>query len=244
MKVRVFTDGACSRNGKAGAEASYACWFPEHKEYSTAGRVPATEPQTNNRGELMAIYEAVLIAEKKFSCDDTELTIYTDSTYSRDCLTKWHIGWIERTNWTTTNGKPVVNRDIIEVILDHLPKFKSHHITYVAAHTGKSDEFSKNNDIVDKMAVAVLNPEVVYTNQESPIESLPISLMGPPVSGSVLTKWCYDNLDKLDKDDLENALLNVLTKTLKKKGLNLEKQKLHRSHVYRLLATDLIVENK
>ena len=36
MKIRVFTDGACSSNGKVGAKASYAFWIPEHKELSKA----------------------------------------------------------------------------------------------------------------------------------------------------------------------------------------------------------------
>ncbi len=246
MKVRVFTDGACSNNGKSGAKASYACWFPEHKEYSKSGRVPEDQVQTNQRGELMGIHEAIKIIEEKFPCDETEVTIYTDSMYSKNCLTQWVIGW-QSNNWKTGAGEPVKHRDIIEDAVNRLPKFKSYCITYVPAHTGKDDEFSKHNEVVDRMAVAVLNPEVaevklVHTNQANPIEGLPINLLGPPISGKVLTDWCKEHLDKLDKDDLETALLSVLTKTLKKSGFILEKQKLHRTAVYRLLANNLIAE--
>jgi ribonuclease HI len=247
MKVRVFTDGACSKNGKVGAQASYACWFPEHKEYSKAGRVPEDEPQTNQRGELMGIYEAIKIAEEKFPGDDTELTIYTDSMYSKNCLTQWVIGW-QANKWKTGAGEPVKHRDIIEDAVNRLPRFKSYCISYVPAHTGKDDEFSKHNEIVDRMAVAVLHPEVaevklIRTNQETPIEGIPIDLMGPPVAGRVLTEWCRENLDKLDKEDLDTALLAVLTKTLKKSGFVLEKQRLHKTAVYRLLASNLIAVN-
>lgn len=246
MKVRVFTDGACSNNGKTGAKASYACWFPEHKELSISGRVPDNQPQTNQRGELMGIHEAIKIMEEKFPCDEIEVTIYTDSMYSKNCLTQWVIGW-QANNWKTGAGESVKHRDIIEDAVNRLPKFKSYCISYVPAHTGNDDEFSKHNETVDRMAVAVLNPEVaevklIHTNQTKAIEGLPIDLMGPPVSGRVLSEWCKDHLDKLDKDELDNALLSVLTKTLKKNGFILEKQRLHRTAVYRLLANNLIAE--
>ncbi len=246
MKVRVFTDGACSNNGKVGAKASYACWFPEHKELSNSGRVPDNQPQTNQRGELMAIHEAIKILQENFPCDEIEVTIYTDSMYSKNCLTQWVLGW-QSNNWKTGAGEPVKHRDIIEDTVSRLPVFKSHCISYVPAHTGKDDELSKHNETVDRMAVAVLNPEVaevkiVHTNQAKPIEGLPVDLMGPPVSGRILSEWCREHLDKLDKDDLDAALLTVLGKTLKARGFVLEKQKLHRSIVYRLLANNLIAE--
>lgn len=244
MKVRVFTDGACSNNGKAGAKAAYACWFPEHKEFSKADRVPEDHPQTNNRGELMAIQEAVKIMERNFPYDETEIQIYTDSMYSKQCLTEWIIGW-QANNF---KNNTISNRDIIEDTVKRLSKFKLHIISHIRAHTGKDDEFSKNNEIVDRMAVAVLNPEVltakiIKTNREKPIEGLPIDMMGPPVSSRTLTDWCRDNLNKLDSDEVDIALMSALTKTLKKNGLILEKQRLHRTSVYRLIANNLIAEN-
>lgn len=195
----------------------------------------------------MGIHEAIKIAEEKFPCDDIELTIYTDSMYSKNCLTQWVIGW-QSNNWKTGAGEPVKHRDIIEDAVNRLPNFKSYCISYVPAHTGKDDEFSKHNEIVDRMAVLVLNPEVadvkiIHTNQEKAIEGLPIDLMGAPVSGKILTDWCRDNLEKLDKDEVNNALIAVLTKTLKKNGFLLEKQRLHRTAVYRLLANNLIAKS-
>ena len=67
MKVVVFTDGACSGNGKKGSRAAWAVWFPDHKHISKAAEVPADQPQTNQRAELMAISEAVQIIEKESS---------------------------------------------------------------------------------------------------------------------------------------------------------------------------------
>lgn len=251
MKIRVFTDGACSKNGHQGAKASYAFWIPEHKELSKADFVPEEDPQTNNRGELLAIYQGVKCIYDNFPADEVELQVYTDSMYSKNCLTVWLPGFIER-NWKTSGYKgsassDVKNRDLIEESTKLLSKFKSYILTYVAAHTGGDDELSKHNETVDRMAVAVLNPEVatvkiVHMNTQTPIEGFPIQLMGSSISEEKLIHWCRNNIDKLDEDTLHTALLQVATKTLKKNGFNLEKQRLHRSNIYRLTANNLIAE--
>ena len=247
MKIEVFTDGACSRNGKTGAAASYAYWFPDHIKLSNAFKVPDGQPQTNNRGELLAILESVKCIVANFPACEIDLQVYTDSTYSKNCLTIWIPGWIQR-GWKTAENKEVANRDLIEDAVSRLSKFKSYVITYVPAHTGKDDYLSKNNDIVDKMAVKVLTPDldtevkVVRSNTERFIEGCPLQLMGPPVSELALVKWCRANLDKLDQDSLETALLSALSKTAKKNGYSVEKQKLHRTSQYRLISCNLIAE--
>jgi ribonuclease HI len=243
MKVRVFTDGACSNNGKAGARASYACWFPEHKELSKAEIVPVDNLQTNNVAELMAIQQALKIIEEKLPYQEVELQIYTDSIYSKKALTEWIIGW----QVNNFKNNTIKNRELIEDTVKRLPKFKNYCISYVAAHTGKNDELSKHNDVVDRMAVAVLNPEVaefkiIHTNTQKAIEGFPVELMGPHVTEGIIVEWCRNNLDKLDHDVLNAALLQVVTKTLKQKGFNLDRHRLHRSSVYGLTANNLIVE--
>lgn len=253
MKITVFTDGACSKNGQKTAEASYAYWLPDHKELSKADKVPADQPQTNNRGELLGILEGVRCIYDNFPAEEIDLQVYTDSMYAKNCLTVWLPGFIER-NWKTSGykgksgGDDVKNRDLIEETTKLLTKFKSYTLTYVPAHTGGDDDLSRNNEIVDRMAVAVLNPEVatvkiVHTNTQKPIEGFPVQLMGPPITEGVLIEWCRNNLDKLDEDILNYSLLQVASKTLKKNGFNLEKQKLHRSNVYRLTANNLIAES-
>lgn len=243
MKVVVFTDGACTNNGKSKARAAWAVWFPDHESISAADFVPADDPQTNQRGELLAILNSVEIVEKNFS-SDTDLQIMTDSQYSKDCLTKWLPAWVAN-GWKTKQGKPVCHKDIIEKTANILSMFKSYLITHVEAHTGGIDYNSKNNAIADKMATKVLCPEEdvrVITNTETPIEGLPISLMGPPISDSVLTDWCRSNLAMLDDQALNAALISALSKTVKKKGFELVKQKLHRTTNYRLVASNLITE--
>ena len=243
--IKVFTDGACSRNGKKDARASWACWFPEHTDISKAGVVPESELQTNQRGELMAIAKAVEIAGEEFETSEISLHIFTDSMYSKDCLTTWIPGWL-RKDWMNSQGQPVAHRDLIESTVSKLTKFKSYIITYVPAHTGKDDELSRNNDIVDKMATRVLIPEeemkTIKTNTESVVDGFPMSLMGPPISESSLIEWAFANMDKIDKSALNTALLSAISKTAKKKGFDIVKQKLHRSTMYRLTSANQVIK--
>jgi ribonuclease HI len=248
MNVRVFTDGACSNNGKIGAKASWACWFPEHPKLSKADRVLDENMQTNQRGELTGISKAVEIALASFNPAETNLLIFTDSTYSKNCLTLWLPSWI-RKDWKNTQGCPVAHRDLIEKTATSLSKFKSFTISYVKAHTGGEDDLSKNNGVADKMATDILlgtpAPEVkIVTNTQVAFEGFPLALMGPPVSENSLVQWSKANLDKIDPKFLAAALLSALTKTLKEKGFGVQKQRLHRSNMYRLVSKNHLIAEK
>ena len=239
MKVDVYTDGACSKNGQSGARAAWAFYFPEHAPISSAARVPEDQLQTNQRAELMAIAEAAKAAELNFPVLETELKIYTDSMYSKNCLTTWLSAWV-RNNWKTSQGCDVHHRDLIEETANRLSRFNSFNITYVKAHTGGSDEQSKCNHIVDRMAVKILDPELVEprhqikSNQDDPFPDCPLRLMGPPVGEKELVDWCLSNLTKLDQSALHSALCSAFGKTVKSKGFDVVKQRLHRSTMYRL----------
>ena len=245
MNLRIFTDGACSKNGQKGARASWACWFPDYITYSASGRVPDSELQTNQRGELMAIFKAVEIAKASFNSAETDIQIYTDSIYSKSCLTIWLPNWI-RKDWKNTQGAAVAHRDLIEPTATTLSKFRTYTIIHVPAHTNKEDELSRNNAIVDKMATEVITPSTeikIVSNQSEAIPGIPISLMGPPISRQVLVEWCRANLDKLDADTVDTALITALTKTIKTKGFELTKQRLHRTEMFRLVSATHLIRN-
>jgi ribonuclease HI len=247
MKVEIYTDGACSKNGKKGAQASWAFYLPEHNSLSNAQRVPEGQSQTNQRGELMAISEAVKAVEISFPLIETDLKIYTDSMYSKNCLTEWLPSWI-RNNWKTSQGGSVIHRDLIEETSNRLSRFKSFNITHVKAHTSGTDEHSRNNHIVDRMATQVINPEEeikeVLSNGEEFIEGCPLKLMGPPLYKTTLVKWCKENLNKLDQDAFESSLITTLIKTAKKKGFSIYATKGHRTIMYGIKTdTGLIKED-
>jgi len=240
--IKLFTDGACKSNGKRGAQGSYAYYFPDHPEWSGAFRIPEGEQQTNNRGELRAIHAGVQKA-LEMTGGSGELCIYTDSTYSRDCLTKWIPGWLKN-QWKTAEGKDVSHRDLIEETVMLLTKFTRHQVTYVKAHTGGQDENSVNNDIVDKMAVRVLVPEEVKTvsTTESVFPGLDFKMMGPPVDYTVIVQWCLKNQDKLDVAALHTAMFTAFQKTIHKIGYDTEVQTVNKKKMIRLISKTNIVE--
>jgi len=189
--------------------------------------------QTNNRGELSAILNALRILDQRLGsgCADIDLTIYTDSDYSKSCLTKWVPGWV-RKGWVTSSNTPVLNRDLIEAALALQPKFHSVTYEYVRAHTGAADEHSRHNDRVDRMARRIVDPTVTLPEEkEIPVPSVtvlegcPLRQLGPPVSVQTLTAWAKEHLDQLDQDAVSAALLKALKDTFSKKNLKLESRK-------------------
>lgn len=108
----VFTDGACSNNGKDGALAGIGVWWGEIDPRNMSERCPGA--QTNNRAELIAIIrllETHLITHKP-------LLIKTDSSYSISCIRDWLPKW-EKQNWKTGKGTDVKNKELI-TYLSHL----------------------------------------------------------------------------------------------------------------------------
>lgn len=244
--MRVFTDGACSHNGRPGAKAGYAVWFPDAKTLSESARVPDSEAQTNQRAELSAIHRAVVILDAN-GYHDEDIKIYTDSEYSMNCLTKWISGWVSR-GWKTAAGGDVLHKDLIQATSALLTKFKSHRFVHVRAHTGNEDDLSKNNDIVDKMArstidetVKVIEPSGVP--EDALFEGCPLRLLGPPVSHSSLVTWIRENLDVLPGDVVNKHLYKMFAEICKDKSVTLTKQTIQKTHMIRAERTNLQISH-
>jgi ribonuclease HI len=232
--MRVFTDGACSANGRPGAKAGYAVWFPDNQSLSTSARIPAGEPQTNQRAELAAIHRSVVVLEER-GFRDEDLIIYTDSDYCINCLTKWITGWVSR-GWKTAAGGDVLHRDLIQDTSSRLAKFKSYRFVHVRSHTGGEDDLSRNNDIVDRMARATVDDtvrEVPRPAEDVLFEGCPLQLMGAPVAQSVLMNWMRENLGTLDRSVVDKHLMKALTELCKTRNVNLTKQTIQKSAMIR-----------
>ena len=137
-KVDIFTDGACSGNpGPGGYGTILRCGGVE-KELS--GGEPDT---TNNRMELMAVI--VGLKALKRPCD---VTIYTDSQYVANGITKgWAESW-KNNGWRKADKKPAQNPDLWESLLDELSKHE-YKIVWLKGHAGHPE-----NERCDKLAVA------------------------------------------------------------------------------------------
>ena len=112
-RVEIFTDGACSGNpgpGGWGAILRYG----EHEKEISGGK----QGTTNNQMELTAVIEALSLLK-----EPCEVTIYTDSQYVMDGITKYIADW-KRKGWKTANRKPVKNRELWESLDEETGKHK------------------------------------------------------------------------------------------------------------------------
>ncbi len=132
-----YADGSCLGNPGPGGWG-IRLLYPDGnvKEFGAAEK-----HTTNNRMELQA---AIAVLEHLGQWPN--LTVYTDSRYVLDGLTKWLPGW-QRRGWMTSTGTPVKNRDLWQKLakLAH-PKINWQH---VRGHTG-----NPNNERVDDIARA------------------------------------------------------------------------------------------
>lgn len=99
--VEIFTDGACSGNPGPGGWGAILRYNGTEKELS-GGETQTT----NNRMELMAAI-AGLEALKR----NVKVSVYTDSQYLRDGITRWIHDWKAR-GWKTADKKSVKNIDL------------------------------------------------------------------------------------------------------------------------------------
>ena len=233
--MRVFTDGSCTSNGRKGAKAGFAAWFPDHPSWSSALRVPDDQDQTNNRAELSAIQLGVKTLEDRGEID-CDLVIYSDSEYSINCLTSWLPGWMNR-GWKTAAGKDVLHQDLIKDITSRLSKFKSHRFVHVKAHTGGLDDLSKQNAVVDKMAQDVVNgvvptPEVPVVVDEL-FPGCPLRIMGGPIQQKDIVAWVRSSLNTLDKDLIDKHLYKAFIEMCKARDVQLTRQIIAKTPVIR-----------
>jgi ribonuclease HI len=243
--MRVFTDGSCTSNGRKGAKAGFAAWFPDHPSWSSAFRVPDDQDQTNNRAELSAIQLAVKTLEDRGEID-SDLVIYSDSEYSINCLTSWLPGWMSR-GWKTAAGKDVLHQDLIKDITSRLSKFKSHRFVHVKAHTGGLDDLSKQNAVVDKMAQDVVNgvvptPEVPVVVDEL-FPGCPLRIMGGPIQQKDIVAWIRSSLDTLDKDLIDKHLYKAFIEMCKARDVQLTRQIIAKTPVIRAEHGHLQIES-
>ena len=148
-RLTLYCDGSCLNNGRRGAVAGYAVAAMKNRAvlHRFSERVPAQDPQTNQRAELLALRYAIQYLVESGSPGD----IHTDSRYSIDCITKWAAGW-SKAGWKKADKNPVLHVDIIRPLYELWKGVSGIRIHHVAAHTGGSDEHSVGNALVDEMA--------------------------------------------------------------------------------------------
>ena len=140
MKYKIYTDGACSGNPGPGGWGAVIL-DQDDKQKNISGSEKNT---TNNRMELLA----AIMSLKKIK-SNSEVIIFTDSTYVKNGITEWMKNW-KKNGWKNSSKKPVKNKDLW-VKLDKLCEANSVSWKWVKGHS--SNEF---NNLADELATKAI----------------------------------------------------------------------------------------
>jgi len=177
--INVYTDGACTNNGKPDARAGFGIWFGDNDDRNTSESF--TGPQTNNRAELLGIIKALTILRDEIE-QGQPIIIYSDSSYSIRCCTTYGEK-MSKKGWQTKE-KDIPNRNLVEVAYNFVKKYNNIKFKHIRAHTGLEDEHSIGNEHADRLA-----------NLSIGVESCPYQR----IKNKIYLKVPYDEKDEAKK---------------------------------------------
>jgi len=151
--VVVYTDGACSSNGKHSAIAGVGVFFGDGDPRNVSEPLKGSM-QTNNRAELTALIRAleILLEQSKHEYKKTgkidksspafwDVILKTDSAYCHNGITSWIQGW-KKKGWKTSSGGAVLNQDLwveFDDLLERLRGLRKVMLEKVTAHSVDSE---------------------------------------------------------------------------------------------------------
>ncbi len=123
----IYTDGACTGNPGPGGWG-VVVYFNDGSVHEMGDAASHT---TNNKMEMQAAIAALQFLHA--SGQIQPITLYTDSEYLINCVTKWVKGW-KRKGWKKADGNPVQNQDLLETLDELNTKQVNWH--HVRGHSG------------------------------------------------------------------------------------------------------------
>ena len=135
MKIKVYTDGACSGNPGIGGWGAIILVDDKKHIYLKGG----SQDTTNNKMELTAAIESL-----KFFSISSEIQIFTDSKYVKNGIETWINNW-KKNGWKTSSKKIVKNKDLW-LELDKQITFHKVDWGWVKGHAGNI--FNEEADIL------------------------------------------------------------------------------------------------
>ena len=146
MKELIFyTDGACSGNPGIGGW-SYVELVKCDSGFKTSVTKGNKRNTTNNEMELTGVYMALV---KAFKSKAKKVTVYCDSAYVVNAITKgWLLNWYKN-GWKTKEDKPVKNKHIWEKMFKLVYEKKMViNMVHIKGHNG-----DPLNELADRSAV-------------------------------------------------------------------------------------------
>ncbi|WP_017652967.1 ribonuclease HI [Fortiea contorta] len=154
----IYTDGACTGNPGPGGWGTVV-YFHDGSIHEMGD---ASAHTTNNKMEMQAAIAALKFF--KTSGQTQSITLYTDSEYLINCVTKWIKGW-KKKGWKKADGNPVQNQDLLEILDD----LNSNLVNWqhVRGHSGNI-----GNERCDAIARAFASGKTPSLQQSFAIDSL------------------------------------------------------------------------
>lgn len=162
FKTHIFTDGACTNNGKRNASAAWGLIVVADTGYAIlhrdSGAIPREQQQTNQRAELQGLLKG-LRAAKDFSAKYPGLmTIWSDSQYAINCASVWGPKW--KSNGWKKQGGPIQHLDLVRSLVEETIEMRNMiQYRWLKAHTqdNRQNEFPwVFNHQVDALATSAL----------------------------------------------------------------------------------------
>lgn len=154
----VYTDGACSNNGRKSACAGIGIYFGENDPRNVSKKIDGK--QTNNTAELSAIIETFSIIQNDI-INGKQISIVSDSEYAIKCATTYGKKCYEK-NWNVD----IPNKELVKCIYETYKDFENIRFLHIKAHTHNSDIHSIGNHNADKLAnLAIGINEEMYNNK-------------------------------------------------------------------------------
>ena len=157
----VYTDGACSNNGRDNALAGIGIFFGINDNRNISKQIEGK--QTNNTAELSAIIETYYIIEndilngKKIAIvSDSEYAIKCVSSYGEKCYNK---GW----------NIDIPNKELVKTAYEMYKDKLNIQFIHIKAHTHNTDIHSFGNDNADKLANIAIGLESCPYNTSTKI---------------------------------------------------------------------------
>jgi ribonuclease HI len=154
----IYTDGACTGNPGPGGWG-VVVYFVDGSRQEIGGGDRQT---TNNRMEMQAAIAALEYFRTTVASSTLQarVPLYTDSEYVLKGITEWIKGW-KRRGWKNSQGKPVLNQDLWEILddLNHAGVNWQH----VRGHSGVA-----GNERCDQIARAYAAGRVPDLQQDLP----------------------------------------------------------------------------
>lgn len=141
----VYTDGACSNNGKKNALAGIGIFFGIGDIRNLSKKVEGK--QSNNTAELSAIIETYFIIQHDIE-NGKKIAIVSDSEYAIKCVSSYG----EKCSKKGWSDVDIPNKELVKNAYEIYKDKSNIQFIHIKAHTNKTDIHSLGNDNADKLA--------------------------------------------------------------------------------------------